>query len=100
MMSELQILTIICVLGFVSYGLRAGGFLAASLFPRQGKVAQILQLAPGNLFVAFSCAGLWQSHWPVIVGGVGTVAVMAITKREWMALAVGFLAVALASHAT
>jgi hypothetical protein len=98
-MSELQVLIIICTLGFVCYGLRAGGFLAASLFPRQGMLAQILKLAPGNLFVAFSAAGLWEGHWPAVVGSVGTVVVMAITKREWLALAVGFVAVAVVSGA-
>jgi hypothetical protein len=58
-----------------------------------------LKLAPGNLFVAFSAAGLWEGHWPAVVGSVGAVVVMAITKREWLALAVGFVAGAVVSGA-
>jgi uncharacterized membrane protein len=97
MMSELQILLIITVLGCVSYGLRAGGYLAASLFPAQGKLARVLRVAPGNLFVAFAAAGMWQGHWPAIAGSLSTVAVMALTRKEWAALGAGFLAVALVS---
>jgi hypothetical protein len=70
MPTERDTLLIICVLGCVSYSLRAGGYIAASLFPANGIWARILKLAPGNLFVAFTAVGLWHSGWPVLAGSL------------------------------
>lgn len=100
MPTDRDTLLIICVLGCVSYSLRAGGYLAASLFPGNGIRARILKLAPGNLFVAFTAAGLWHSGWPVVTGTLCTLVTMKITQREWAALGVGFGVVALAALAT
>jgi hypothetical protein len=91
-------LVIITVLGCVSYGLRVGGYLAAGSFPTHGRLARLLRLAPGNLFVAFTAAAVWQGHWPAAAGSLSTVAVMAVTRKEWAALAAGFLMVAAVSR--
>ena len=100
MPTERDTLLIICVLGCVSYSLRAGGYIAASLFPANGTWARILKLAPGNLFVAFTAVGLWHSGWPALAGSLCTLVTMKLTQREWAALGVGFAVVALADLAT
>jgi uncharacterized membrane protein len=100
MPTERETLLIICALGCVSYSLRAGGYLAASLFPADGTWARVLKLAPGNLFVAFIAVGLWHGDWPVLAGSLSTLVTMKLTHREWAALGVGFAVVALATVAT
>ena len=97
-MSETHALAIICALGFVSYAMRGGGYLAAGFFPQQGLLPRLLRLAPGNLFVAFCAAGIMQGGWSALSGSAAAVLAMAITKREWASLAAGFIAMALASR--
>ena len=74
-----------------------GGFLAASVMPAGGLMARLLRLAPGNLFVAFAAAGILQGGWPSLIGCAAAVATMAVTRREWAALAAGFGAVGLSA---
>jgi hypothetical protein len=57
-----------------------------------GKVAQVPRLAPGNLFVAF--AECLEGGWPSVAGCLLALATMAVTKKEWAALGVGFAAAA------
>jgi uncharacterized membrane protein len=96
-MPDWRILAVIVVLGAVSYALRAGGFLAASALPQGGLLPRLLRMAPGNLFIAFVAAGIWQGGLPSLVGCCGAVAAMAATKREWAALGAGFAGAAFAS---
>ena len=95
--SETRVLQIICVLGLVSYALRACGYLAAGLLAPNGLWARLFRLAPGNLFVAFTVAGMIQGGFPAVMGSMAAAAAMAVTQREWAALAAGFSALVLAS---
>jgi hypothetical protein len=96
-MPEPQVLAAILAVGAASYSMRAGGFLAAGSLRRDGPLARLLRLAPGNLFIAFAAAGLLAGGWPSLAGCVAAIATMAVTKREWAALAAGFGAAALAA---
>jgi uncharacterized membrane protein len=99
MMLEWQTLAVIAAVGGASYAMRAGGFLVASALPQRGMLPRLMRLAPGNLFVAFAAAGVLEGGWPSLIGCIGAVATMAVTKREWAALGAGFGAAALASAA-
>jgi uncharacterized membrane protein len=96
-MPDAQVLAVILAVGAASYALRAGGFLLASALPRLGLMQRLLRLAPGNLFIAFAAANAWEGGWPSLIGGLAAVAAMAVTKREWAALAVGFGAALIAA---
>jgi anti-sigma factor RsiW len=58
-------------------------------------VPRLLRLAPGNLFIAFAAAGCLEGGMPSLAGSLGAFVTMAVVKREWAALAVGFSAAAL-----
>jgi uncharacterized membrane protein len=94
MMSEGQALPVIVVLGAATYALRAGGFLLGGFLPQSGLLPRLLRLAPGNLLVAFTAAGIWEGGAPSLCGCVVSITVMAVTRREWAALAAGFAAAA------
>ena len=96
-MADWEVFTVIAAVGAACYAMRAGGFLAAGAMPQGGLLARLLRLAPGNLFVAFAAAGIWQGGVPSLVGCGGAVAAMAVTKREWAALGAGFAGAALTS---
>jgi uncharacterized membrane protein len=100
MATERHTLLIICALGCVSYSLRVGGYLAASLIPANGVWRRCLKLAPGNLFVAFNAVGLWHGDWAALARCISTLIAMNVTQREWAALGVGFAVIALAAFAT
>jgi hypothetical protein len=91
---EWRLIAVICALGAASYALRAGGFLAGSFLPRAGLLPRLLRLAPGNLAVAFTAAEIYQGGAPSLWGSLASVAVMAVTGRDWAALAAGFAAAA------
>ena len=97
MMPDWRIVAVVFAVGAASYAMRAGGFLAASALPQSGIFPRLLRLAPGNLLVAFAAAGVLEGGWPSLVGCLGAVATMALTKREWAALGAGFGATALIS---
>jgi uncharacterized membrane protein len=80
----------IVVLGGISYALRSGGFLAAGLLQEDGAIATFFRLAPGNLFVAFVAAACFEGGWPSVASCASALATMAVTNKEWAALAVGF----------
>jgi len=96
-MPDWRTLAAIVALGVASYALRSGGFLAAGALPQSGLLPRLLRMAPGNLFIAFAAAGIWQGGLPSLVGCCGAVAGMATTKREWAALGAGFAGAAFAS---
>jgi hypothetical protein len=96
-MPEWQIFAVLLAVGATSYAMRTAGFLAAGALPQEGRWPRLLRLAPGNLFVAFAAAGILEGGWVSLAGCLGAVAAMAVTKREWAALAAGFALVALAS---
>jgi hypothetical protein len=96
-MADWEIFAVIAAVGVACYAMRAGGFLTAGTIPQGAPLARLLRLAPGNLFVAFAAAGVWQGGMPCLVGCGGAVAAMAVTKREWAALGAGFAGAALAS---
>jgi hypothetical protein len=97
MMPEWQIFAVVFAVGAVSYAMRTAGFLAAGALPQDGLWPRFLRLAPGNLFVAFAAAGVFEGGWVSLIGCLGAAATMAVTKREWAALGAGFALVALAS---
>jgi branched-subunit amino acid transport protein len=96
-MPEWQIFAVVFAVGAASYTMRTAGFLAAGALPQDGLWPRLLRLAPGNLFVAFAAAGILEGGWVSLVGCLGAVATMTVTKREWAALGVGFALVTLAS---
>jgi branched-subunit amino acid transport protein len=96
-MPDLGILGALLAVGAVTFAMRSGGFLLAGAMPQQGLLPRLLRLAPGNLFIAFSAAGILQGGWPSLAGCLGAVTAMAATKREWAALGAGFAAAALAA---
>ena len=96
-MPDAHILVVILAVGAASYAMRAGGFVAAGAMSEQGLLARLLRLAPGNLFAAFAAAGLLEGGWPSVAGSLAAVAAMAVTRREWAALGLGFAAAAIAA---
>jgi len=98
-MPEPSVLAVLVTLGIASYAMRAGGYLVASALPRRGLLPLLLRLAPGNLFVAFTAAGVLEGGWPCLLGCIGAVTTMALTSREWAALGAGFAITALAAVA-
>jgi len=99
-MPDHTILAAIIAVGGASYLMRAGGFVAAGSLPQQGLLQRLLRLAPGNLFAAFAAAGMWEGGLPSCAGCLGAVLAMALTKREWAALAAGFALAALTAALT
>lgn len=89
-----QLIAVIFALGALSYALRAGGFVLASRLPAAGVLPRLLRLAPGNLLAAFMAAGIWEGGVASLCGSAASAAVMALTRREWAALAAGFAAAA------
>ena len=96
-MSDWRIDLAILAVGLAAYAMRAGGFLAIGAMPQTGLVPRLLRLAPGNLFVAFAAAGILEGGWPSLIGCTCAIAAMAVTKKEWAALAAGFAGAALAA---
>jgi hypothetical protein len=94
-MPEVQLLAVIVAVGGVSVAMRLGGFLAAGHLPQRGALPRLLRLAPGNLCVAFSVAGMMEGGWPSVAGAAAAIGAMAVTNREWAALGAGFVAAAL-----
>ena len=97
-MYDWRIFATIAALGLVSYALRSTGFLAAGLMREDSPVARFLHLAPGNLFVAFVAATCLEGGWANIAGCIAALLGMFATRREWFALAAGFLAAAIAAE--
>jgi hypothetical protein len=93
-MSDWQAITVIFSLGAATYAMRAGGFLLGGLVPQSGLLPRMLRLAPGNLLVAFTASGIWQGGASSLCGSLASIAVMAVTHREWAALGAGFAAAA------
>lgn len=93
-MPNWHILSVIGALGLVSYAMRSSGFLVAGLIPEDGMVARFFRLAPGNLFIAFVAAACLEGGWPRVAGCVAVLAVMVVTRKEWAALAAGFVVAA------
>ncbi len=89
-MPDLKSFEGILAVGAATYAMRAGGYLAAGSLSQSGLAARFLRLAPGNLFVAFSAAGILQGGSPALLGCVAAVLAMAVTGKEWAALAAGF----------
>jgi branched-subunit amino acid transport protein len=100
MMSEWQAVAVIAALGAVTYALRAGGFLLGGLLPQAGLLPRLLRLAPGNLLAAYTAAGIWEGGVPSLCGSLVSMAVMAVTRREWAALGAGFAAAAASAALT
>jgi len=96
-MPDWRIVAVVFAVGAASYAMRTGGFLAASALPQSGLFPRLLRLAPGNLLVSFAAAGVLEGGWASLVGCLGAVTTMAVTKREWAALGAGFGAAALIS---
>ncbi|HEV2674268.1 MAG TPA: AzlD domain-containing protein [Aliidongia sp.] len=93
-MSDWRLYLAILAVGAAAYAMRAGGYLVMGVLPQTGLLPRLLRLAPGNLFVGFSVAGILEGGWPSLAGCAAAVVAMAATKKEWAALAAGFTAAA------
>ena len=96
-MPERDVVLVVLAVGAASVLMRWGGFLAAGVLPARGALPRLLRLAPGNLFVAFTAAGLLEAGWPSLAGAAAALVTMALTDREWAALGAGFTVAALAA---
>ncbi len=96
-MPDWIVLGAIFAIGAVSYLMRVGGYLTASAFRPDGKLARLAKLAPSNMLVAFVAAGILDGGPPYLAGCVAAAAVMATLRQEWLALGAGFGAAAIAS---
>lgn len=93
-MPDWIVLAAIFAIGAVSYLMRVGGYLTASAFHPNGRMARLVKLAPANMLVAFVAAGIIDGGPPYLAGCVAAAAVMAILRQEWLALGAGFAAAA------
>jgi uncharacterized membrane protein len=91
-MTDWQLAAAILAVGAASYAMRAGGFLAAGLIDEASLAGRILRLLPSNMLVAFVAAGAWSAGWASAAGCAAGILAMALTRREWAALAAGFAA--------
>jgi uncharacterized membrane protein len=96
-MPDWIVLGAIFAIGAVSYLMRVGGYLTASAFSPNGKMARLVKLAPSNMLVAFVAAGILDGGPPYLAGCVAAAMVMATLRQEWLALGAGFGAAALVS---
>lgn len=96
-MHDLEVLGVICILGVTCYAMRAGGYILAASMRDDGVATRFLRLAPGNLFIAFIVGGCLSGGLAGLVGTIVALMTMAITAREWAALAAGFGAAVAAS---
>ena|ERR1700733_10517939 len=99
-MSDWRVFVTILAIGSASYAMRAGGFLAVGTLREGGAVLRFIRLAPGNLCVAFAAGSCLTGGWPSLAGCLSALATMAITKKEWAALAAGFGAAAVSAVIT
>ena len=85
------------VLAVVTFTLRAAGFVAADRLPGNGIWRRLIDVAPGNLFVAFGTVGSLTGGLSVAAGVVGAVAAaLRWRENELLPLAAGATAVAAA----
>jgi uncharacterized membrane protein len=85
------------VLAVVTFTLRAAGFLAADHLPRVGIWRRPIDVAPGNLFVAFGTVGALTGGIPVALGvACAVAAALCWRESELLPLAAGAAAVATA----
>ncbi len=96
-MTDWQLAATILAVGAASYAMRAGGFLAAGLISESSLAGRILRLLPANMLVAFVAAGAWSAGWVSALGCAAGILAMALTRREWAALAAGFATAFLAA---
>jgi hypothetical protein len=96
-MSDAALAGAILAVGVASYAMRAGGFLAAGLIDEASLAGRILRLLPGNMLVAFVAAGAWGGGGISAAGCAAGIVAMALTRREWAALAAGFAVAVLAA---
>ena len=96
-MPDWTLLGAIFAIGAVSYLMRVGGYLTASAFQPNGRFMRLVKLAPSNMLVAFVATGIYDGGGPHLSGCITAALVMAIARREWLALGAGFAAAAVTS---
>jgi len=79
--------------------MRLTGYVAADVLPGATLTARIVRLAPGNLSIAFVTIGCAQGGWPSFIGSAVALTGMVVSKRQWVALILGFVAAALVAAA-
>ena len=94
-MTDLQVIAAIMAIGGASIAMRLTGYVAVDLLPGASVTARIVRLAPGNLSVAFVTIGCVQGGWPSVIGSAVALTGMVLSKRQWAALLMGFVAAAL-----
>jgi uncharacterized membrane protein len=78
---------VVFALAVLTYLMRVGGYLLANVMGISPTADRLLRLAPGNLFVAVVTAAAAKGGVPIIAGSIGTMLMMKLTRREWLALA-------------
>lgn len=85
------------VLAVVTFTLRAAGFVVADQLPGHGIWRRLIDVAPGNLFVAFGTVGALTGGISVAVGvACAVAAALRWRESELLPLASGVAAVAMA----
>jgi hypothetical protein len=85
------------ILAVVAVTLRAVGFVVADHLPRNGVWRRLIDVAPGNLFVAFGTVGVLTGGLPVAAGvACAVAAALGWRESELLPLAAGATAVAAA----
>jgi hypothetical protein len=98
-MTDLQVVAAILAIGGASIAMRLAGYVAADVLPGATVTARVVRLAPGNLSIAFVTIGCVQGGWPSFIGSAVALTGMVISKRQWAALILGFVASALVAAA-
>jgi len=94
-MTDPQVVAAIMAIGGASIAMRLTGYVAADVLPGTAVTARIVRLAPGNLSIAFVTIGCMQGGWPSFIGSAVALTGMVSSKRQWLALLLGFVASAL-----
>lgn len=95
---DLSPYAVVITLAVLTYLMRVGGYLLANIMGISPTADRLLRLAPGNLFVAVATAAAAKGGVPIVAGSIGTMLMMKLTGREWIALPAGALAAALAEY--
>jgi uncharacterized membrane protein len=91
------LLALLLALALGAYATRIGGYLAARVLGLGPRGVRVVRLTTGNLLCAVGAVGVAQLGWPGLAAAGATVAAMAATGREWLALPLGAGVAALAA---
>lgn len=85
---------VILLLGAITFGLRAGGYFVMAAIPVTPRVRRGLEALPGAIIVSTTLPLAWKGGGPAVVCLIVAAAVMAVTRRDWLAVLAGMAAAA------